>query len=116
MFGDDPFGWSTAIKNDWVVTHRIFTGAYEDGKAVKKPYSTIRVGDFVEAVCTMEIVRFRKRSGWITESRLILQEVVRVLDKEAVNVSSAQRGYDVDLLDGRIMPGGSPSSAVSFAT
>lgn len=99
VFGDDPNGWTSAIKNDWVVTHKIFTGVYDDnGKATKRPYTVIRVGDFVEVVCTIEIARFRRRSGWATETRLILQEVMRVMDKEGVEVSSVIRMFNMRLL------------------
>ncbi|EIW61753.1 uncharacterized protein TRAVEDRAFT_18354 [Trametes versicolor FP-101664 SS1] len=87
-FGDDPHGWTSEIKNDWVVTHKLSTGVYlEGGRAVKKPYSVIRPGDFVEVVCTVEITKFRKRSGWGTEARLILQEVLRVCDKDVVQIA-----------------------------
>ncbi len=71
------------------MTHKLSTGVYvEGGRAVKRPYSVIRPGDFVEVVCMVEITKFRKRSGWGTEARLILQEVLRVCDKDVVQVCS----------------------------
>lgn len=57
----------------------------------------IRVGDFVEAVCTVEITKYRKRSGWGTEARLILQEVLRVCDKDIVQVRAFRSGSRVYL-------------------
>ncbi|KAI0357518.1 hypothetical protein OH77DRAFT_1435757 [Trametes cingulata] len=90
VFGDDPHGWSSSIRDDWVVTHKISTGVYsETGKPYKRHYTAIRPGDFVEVVSTVDIIKYRKKSGWATQAKLTLQEVMRVCDKETVQVASA---------------------------
>ncbi|KAI0662233.1 hypothetical protein C8Q70DRAFT_910049 [Cubamyces menziesii] len=90
VFGDDPHGWAASVKRDWVVTHKILTGVYDSSQAaVRKPYTVIRVGDFVEVVASVEVVKYRKYQRWITEARLILQEVVRICEKNTVLVSIA---------------------------
>lgn len=96
-FGDDPNGWMPTIKDSWVVTHRILTGVYgENGELAKKPYTVIRVGDFVEVGCTVEVVKLRKVHGWKTESRLILQEVMRVCEKNTVKVCDSHSWARID--------------------
>ncbi|KAI0670729.1 hypothetical protein C8Q78DRAFT_1070249 [Trametes maxima] len=58
VLGDDPHGWATAIKNDWVIAHRIVTGIYTDSREmVRKPYTVIRRGDFVEVAAWFEAVK-----------------------------------------------------------
>ncbi len=90
VYGDDPHGWASAIQNDWVVDHKIFTGIYDEhGKPSKKPYTVIRVGDFVEVTTAVEIIKYRKRNGWATEARLSVQEVIRAADKATVEVSTS---------------------------
>ncbi|OJT12032.1 hypothetical protein TRAPUB_9516, partial [Trametes pubescens] len=85
VYGDDPHGWAAAVQNDWVVGHKVFTGIYDEhGKPSKRPYTVIRVGDFVEVTSSVDIVKYRKRSGWATEARLTVQEVLRVADKGIV--------------------------------
>ncbi|KAH9899677.1 hypothetical protein C8Q73DRAFT_743560 [Cubamyces lactineus] len=85
VFGDDPNGWAVKLQRDWVVTHKILTGIYDEScTAVKKPHTVIRLGDFVEVVASVEIVKYRKYQRWITEVRLILQEVLRICDKNTV--------------------------------
>ncbi|KAI0355618.1 hypothetical protein OH77DRAFT_1520720 [Trametes cingulata] len=89
VFGDDPHGWSSSIRDDWVVTHKISTGVYnETGKPYKRHYSAIRPGDFVEVISTVDIIKYRKKSGWATQAKLTLQEVMRVCDKEIVQAAS----------------------------
>ncbi|EIW58456.1 uncharacterized protein TRAVEDRAFT_47612 [Trametes versicolor FP-101664 SS1] len=88
VYGDDPHGWASAIQNDWVVGHKIFTALYdEQGKPTKKPYTIIRVGDFVEVSASVDIIKYRKRSGWATEARLSVQQVIRVADKATVEMA-----------------------------
>ena len=72
------------------MTHKILTGIYDEScTAVKKPYTVIRLGDFVEVVAGVEIVKYRKYQRWITEVRLILQEVLRICDKNTVMVGGS---------------------------
>lgn len=88
VFGDDPHGWAASVKREWVVTHKILTGVYDESQAaVRKLYTVIRVGDFVEVVASVEVVKYRKYQRWITEARLILQEVLRICEKNTVLVS-----------------------------
>lgn len=82
-----------------MVGHKIFTGIYDEhGKPSKRPYTVIRVGDFVEVTTSVDIIKYRKRSGWATEARLSVQEVLRVADKVTVEVSSVRNDrYERDI-------------------
>ncbi|KAI0643765.1 hypothetical protein C8Q79DRAFT_1012324 [Trametes meyenii] len=105
VFGDDPHGWALAVQRDWVVTHRIVTGIYNnEGVAVKKPYTVIRPGDFVEVAARLEIAKFRKTNRWVTEARFIIQEVLRLCDRTTIQSLFATCSFLFDDLFDEPMP------------
>ncbi|EIW60989.1 uncharacterized protein TRAVEDRAFT_119574, partial [Trametes versicolor FP-101664 SS1] len=88
VLGDDPHQYALNIRREWLVTHRIVTGLYNNDHSVcKRPYNVIQKGDFVEVKCHVEVMRFRKKTNWVTEVRFVPEAVIRVCDKTTVRVS-----------------------------
>lgn len=81
------------MEEQWYVDHRIKTGTMDAGRFIPKHTLSIRRGDLVDVLATVEIVNIRGRNGRKTEIFFCPEEVVKLASARDLQVSDRDGTY-----------------------